>query len=267
MRKKRSIGKCIYCKTSAGKLTDEHIVPYGLNGEWELLQASCEDCQKITTKFERRVLADTFRAARAALNLKSYRGKKNRNRSYPLLIKKDGQWQQIELAFPESLKIIPLPGFKPPAFLDNRPYVEGVQYEHIDYLQIGETAEKIAQKLDVDDVGIDLHFFLPFARLIGKIAYGMAVLKFGLDGIDESFLLPAIMGQSNDIGRWVGCMKNEILPQSDCLYSTFVTIKDGLIFTHIKLFPAFNDKEYIAVVGRASDKIRGLLHGLGYTGS
>jgi len=37
----RRIGKCIYCGSTEA-LSDEHIIPLGLNGAWILEQASCK---------------------------------------------------------------------------------------------------------------------------------------------------------------------------------------------------------------------------------
>jgi HNH endonuclease len=46
------VGRCIYCGTSTGELTDEHIIPLALGGNMVLPQASCRDCAKITGQIE-----------------------------------------------------------------------------------------------------------------------------------------------------------------------------------------------------------------------
>ena len=53
----KKIGECIYCGTRDATLGTEHAVPYGLNGPWTLLNASCDMCAKITHRLER----DTMR--------------------------------------------------------------------------------------------------------------------------------------------------------------------------------------------------------------
>lgn len=45
-------GYCIYCGTTEGELSDEHIIPYSLNGTLILPKASCPACARITQKFE-----------------------------------------------------------------------------------------------------------------------------------------------------------------------------------------------------------------------
>ena len=48
------LGHCIYCQRSGPDivLTDEHIYPYFMGGNVELLQSSCLTCNEITKKIE-----------------------------------------------------------------------------------------------------------------------------------------------------------------------------------------------------------------------
>lgn len=56
------IGRCIYCGTTRGRLTREHVVPRSLGGNYTLQKASCDPCAEITKKLEgyvgRRVFGD-----------------------------------------------------------------------------------------------------------------------------------------------------------------------------------------------------------------
>ena len=78
------VGRCIYCGASEGKLSDEHVTPFGLNGRLVLLKASCEKCARITSSVERRILRGMLFAARAELGTRS-RGSSRRakDRSQP----------------------------------------------------------------------------------------------------------------------------------------------------------------------------------------
>jgi uncharacterized Fe-S cluster-containing radical SAM superfamily enzyme len=49
------IGECIYCGTKEGPLSREHIIPFALNGDRILPEASCTACGKITGKIEQYV--------------------------------------------------------------------------------------------------------------------------------------------------------------------------------------------------------------------
>lgn len=77
-----SVGRCIYCHTRRERLYEEHIVPYGLNGPWKLLRASCQRCGGITSGFERAVLKTTFDTMRIALNFRPG-GKANDHSTFP----------------------------------------------------------------------------------------------------------------------------------------------------------------------------------------
>jgi hypothetical protein len=66
------IDKCIYCGAVEG-LTDEHIIPYSLNGDYVLQQASCLACCDITSRFEQEVTRNFLRPMRAYFGLKTRR--------------------------------------------------------------------------------------------------------------------------------------------------------------------------------------------------
>jgi 5-methylcytosine-specific restriction endonuclease McrA len=57
-----SIGRCIYCRTTDGPLTREHVIPKGLGGHLVLHEATCTPCQKLIGKIETAVLRDSLRA-------------------------------------------------------------------------------------------------------------------------------------------------------------------------------------------------------------
>jgi hypothetical protein len=46
------IGRCIYCDASGVALSDEHVIPFALNGNLVIEDASCEDCRKLTSANE-----------------------------------------------------------------------------------------------------------------------------------------------------------------------------------------------------------------------
>src|SRR5271157_403593 len=72
----KSFGACIYCGATGVRLTDEHIVPLSLGGAHILEAASCDNCAKITTRFENDVARGLWGDARIAYNAPT-RHKKN----------------------------------------------------------------------------------------------------------------------------------------------------------------------------------------------
>jgi hypothetical protein len=90
-----------------------------------------------------------------------------------------------------------------------------------------------------------------FLRLIAKVAYGITVSDFGLEGVEEAYVLPAIMGAADDIGRWVGCdgdrkLQSRPLP----LHGFGRSVVNGDIICRVTLFAKFGAPEYIVVVGK-----------------
>ena len=68
-----NVGQCIYCGKTDVTLQTEHIVPYGLNGPWELLNSSCQKCAAITSSFEKDVLRKSLIVPRATLSFPTRR--------------------------------------------------------------------------------------------------------------------------------------------------------------------------------------------------
>jgi hypothetical protein len=85
----REIGRCIYCGARDVTLGTEHAVPYGLNGPWTLLRASCDACAKITHRFERDVMRCLWPDVRNVLAMQSRR-KGKRSPTLPLVVQRDG---------------------------------------------------------------------------------------------------------------------------------------------------------------------------------
>ena len=63
-----AVGHCIYCPRTDG-LSDEHIIPYGLNGRWILPQASCPSCRDKTSAIETAILRESLLPFRTAFRL------------------------------------------------------------------------------------------------------------------------------------------------------------------------------------------------------
>lgn len=88
------MNRCIYCGATDSPLTDEHILPDGLGGTHELLQASCEACAKLINKeFESWVLRVMFGPIREDFGIQSSKSAKKRRQRPPqklVLQKRDG---------------------------------------------------------------------------------------------------------------------------------------------------------------------------------
>jgi hypothetical protein len=104
----RDVGECIYCGERNGSLATEHAVPYGLNGPWTLLRASCGTCAKITTRFEHDAMRRLWPDGRNVLAMQSRRRDK-RSATLPLVLQRDGLEEVVQVPrtkFPTYLGIL-----------------------------------------------------------------------------------------------------------------------------------------------------------------
>lgn len=99
------IGECIYCGSSANDLGKEHAIPYGLNGPWTLLRASCSRCADITHRFERDTLRSLLSPVRTVLAMQTRRPQL-RPRSLALVLESNGVQRTIQVAT-ERIPAIP----------------------------------------------------------------------------------------------------------------------------------------------------------------
>ena len=244
------VGECIYCRTKREPLRTEHIVPYGLNGPWELLRATCDKCAKITSRFEQDVLRNILLPVRSALQFPTRR-KRGRPSEFPLTIERSGQEELIQVPAEDFATMI-LPLFKVPAFLDRRSYKQEINMTGIATIQVkGLSLGGVMKKYRTKRISFQVSYQpMAFARLLAKIAYGFAVAKFGLGKIKEAYVVPAILGETMDTGRWVGCAPVERLRGEKYLHVIGVVSIKGRIHAHVKLFAPFNAPEYLVVVGR-----------------
>ena len=261
-----SVGKCIYCKKSDFELSDEHIIPYGLNGNQVLLDASCSDCSKITSAFERDILRHTFLLPRKAFRMRSYNKRKD---EVPAKLKIGESVKYIKIPKDDAPIIFALPIFLQPSILDNRPFQPGIQ--GTGEFQIHEIRGIAKEKLRKKHGGpskISFHIsYKPtnFARMIAKIAYGFAVAHFGIDDIEDLGILSAIKGETDDIGKWVGCVNDERFAPNTVLHSWKAQIEfsyliekpretlDARLSYKISLFSLFNTPEYTVIVGNVKN--------------
>jgi hypothetical protein len=153
--------------------------------------------------------------------------------------------------------VIPVPYFKMPAYVADYAYEKGIMVTGMGMVMSG--LKKLLKEYDFDTLRFTQQFRTAFARLLAKIAYGMAVAEYGLANIEEAYVLPAILGKRDDIGYWVGCAEDGVpqrqLPIENYTYS--VDIINGVIDDKeeirvlIRLFPAYTGTtQYLVVVGR-----------------
>jgi len=249
----RYIGQCIYCK-STNDLSDEHIVPHGLAGPWQLLSASCPKCCKITSAFERAVLRKYFIQVRTKLGLPTYHAKK-RPKSFKFTVKINGREEFVDIPVSDITTLFAMPQIKKPGYITNNRQGKGFSITGMSLHGSRSGLEDFRAKYNLESFNYTVTLDNSFLRLLAKIAYGMVVHQYGLDAIQEAFVLPSILGMKDDVGVWVGCKdpdkSPDLLPKERVLHRINVMVNDkNEVATTIRLFADFQTPEYLVIVGR-----------------
>ena len=253
----RRVGRCIYCYTTEGKLQKEHIVPYALNGTWVLEDASCASCSKVTSRFERIVLRRHLLKVRSAFGLKTRRPGK-RPGKFPLEFVSPKGKEIIDISVRDQPVFLSLPLYRLPGCAlgeenDKSRWFSGFDFIRVAGPSVADFHHELRRK--GKDSALFRVRFSPgaFAKMIGKIAYGFAVAHFGLENIDEAWVLPAILGKTKDIDQWVGCDIEEKPVKEEAMHAIRIkTRKDRSIVGMVVLFSQIKTQPYAVAVGRAS---------------
>jgi hypothetical protein len=251
----RDIGECIYCGARDVQLTTEHAVPYGLNGPWTLLRASCDACAKITTRFEHEVMRRLWPDVRNALAMQTRRRDK-RVATLPLVVQRDGVQETIQVPRTNFPTYLPTPLFPPPAVFWTNRSVRGV-FTNLEVLHVcGPTfAEAAKEYPGINFFGMHLNFSAEeFARMLAKIGFCAAVATVGLGAFTNTPIRKIILGTDNCIGQWVGSWwKEPVNSTQGGLHEIRVVRTEPRTEIHaiIRLFAQFGAPEYHVMLGPA----------------
>jgi len=242
-----TVGCCIYCRSGVN-LSREHIIPYGLNGEWILQKASCDQCARITGRIEQHVLRNAFFGPRTSFQMQTY-NPKGRKKKLPLHVEKGGTRHVIHVPVEDYPVYMAMPQFDPPAHISGTPYHSGVNIRIRNIAHIGgPTFPELARKYEFDYIGVRLEYEpILFARMLAKIGFGMAVFSLGLNAIRENYVLPAILGKTQDVGRWVGSEESVPVNPTHGLHAVDVRAIGKEIQARIRLFAQFQQAEYLVI--------------------
>ena len=252
-----AVGHCIYCGSNSD-LTDEHMIPFALAGNLILPDSSCRACAKITSDFERRVLRGFMEKARIAGDFPT-RKPKRRPKSLTLQIGSDDGYENVELAPKDHPAILLLPLLEPPHFLTERPNGEGVTAVGYEAIYFGKHPSDVAKDLQVTNIRASENWDLTsFGRLLAKIAYGYAVGVYGTIPREDVFVLPLILGLSDDASVWLGSVEFalaiEVRNPTHALASAWVpdpkNPANEILVVRVKLFADAGATGYEIIVGQ-----------------
>lgn len=248
-------GVCVYCGQAEG-LSEEHVVPFGLNGPWILDNASCPSCARITSAFEQEVLRNQLLMARTALGLKTRR-KKQRPKLFELHVRERGI---VKVPITEHQPMIYLPIYAPPSEYERRLPSPGIVVRPVVRFTLvgGMNLTDLDRKYGRDNWGFRTDFdALALPRMIGKIAYCFAVARLGVGNFDSP-LCAAALKYPNEIGRWVGCLDAAPVNGTANLHEVSLARSGDEVHAFVRLFAQFAAPEYFVIVGRLNEHGRAL---------
>ncbi|HBS36329.1 MAG TPA: hypothetical protein DEA50_14830, partial [Parvularcula sp.] len=164
-------GRCIYCNASDenGPLTSEHVVPFFLGGNLEIDEASCRDCQKITTKIEGHCAYKVFHQYRHGVGIKSRR---SIPQSIPVIFHTNAGPSVRQVPLGDQPQIMTLPIFPEPGMLEGRTPKQQMQPEIMTAWVSQAIEERFERSKREGDEGysLDAEYDVDiFARFIAKI--------------------------------------------------------------------------------------------------
>jgi hypothetical protein len=247
------VGHCIYCGSQDG-LTKEHIVPFGLSGTAVIPDASCTRCSTITGEFERKVLRGPMVDVRKYLKLQSRSKHESASADAELMLLKDGKPLVVRVPMDECPIILTFPIFDVPHCLTG---VEesGIILKGVASVLFGAHPDEVLRRFGAQTIEIKDRSSEPveFARMLAKIAYCFAFKQDLLNKIDApSLVLPAILGQNNDIGHWVGTFTGPVRTYPGLLHRCIFhqDLEKGFLIAEVQLFADSQTPTYGVVLGR-----------------
>ena len=244
-----NVNECIYCG-SKEQLTDEHIVPFALGGNFILPKSSFKSCAAITSLDERKVLKGFMLKGRIVANMPTRRKKDRPTHLKTMLLDEYDNVTEIDLPVSEGVATIHLPIVEPPAILTGATFNSTVEFKGIDTIHVGKNPVQVASTHGKTGIRfedkIDLNAYL---RIIAKIAHAYHVANLGLFSRSESPLLPLILSKAKGLNNWIGnAGKAPNNASDDCgqiLWCTHHNVKN-INYTCLKMFASNPGGTYIS---------------------
>lgn len=245
--------RCIYCGTKED-LTREHIVPYGLNGTSVIQAASCPECAKKTSGFERRVLRGPMRAVRVLHGFQSRSKHEGALQTHTVRVIRDGVQSEIEVPLEEAPIMLYFPEFAPPGIVTGK-HGTGIDLTGVAVVCFGSSPKESARELRAEGLTLESPPYEPiaFAKMLAKIGFATAYAEGALTRIDEPCpVIPAILSVTNDVGDWVGTMTGAYRKYPGLLHRVALheDRERELLVAEVQLFASSGTPSYGVVLGK-----------------
>lgn len=198
------VGECIYCGTQSGRLTDEHVLPYSLDGCLVLPQASCDSCAEITSRLEFTVAREMYELLRIKRDFKSRRKKRRPTHFAADVVDPQGQRSTTQIptsVFPTSYVALELP---PPGILTGAPKTTKNPEMKLHIKRDETEYNRALETLDLRAIGFRHKLdWASLLRFIAKVAHGYTRALVGKAGYEPT-LPDLILGRSSHLSYIVG---------------------------------------------------------------
>lgn len=261
------VGHCIYCGAKGPRtpLHIEHIVPECLGGYAELPQASCPDCEKVTSYLEGVCGRQLFNHTRVHLGLLGKRPK-TRPKKIPVRFVREGKMWTEDVPPTHHFVLLVMPIFARPRILLG---IEPSRQSHqIDWHLTWDKERADRSRGGIGEIEVDVKVNEPaFCRMLAKIAHSFSYSYFGRAFYAQSHLLPdLILGRNLNASYLVGgALEPLLIPDQTNLASGY-DHRLALRFEHhqgvkwlicrIQLFANYNTPAYDVAVCAAQDLVK-----------
>ena len=216
--------------------------------------ASCRKCARITGGFEQDLLRGPFWPARIFRDLKSRSKHKDAPKTFAMTFIRDGREEEHRLKVDELPIFIHFPRLAPPGYLVPGYLTAGVQLAGLDTIHFGmpPTVAMILRGAN----GLQMSQNprpVEFARMIAKIGYAFACAEGAIKDLDGTpLVLPAILGETDDIGRWVGTLTRPSMKHPGTLHRIVIhhDRERGLLCAEVQLFSDSETPSYCVILGK-----------------
>lgn len=263
IRKYIPVHVCIYCGEKEN-LSDEHIIPFALGGNWLLPKSSCRECSQLTSEFERTCLRIILGPTRLHLNFPTRR-KKTRPSKLSLKMKynkEDKDWVDIDVQQEDYPFIIGLPQYGLPdeisglITVDHRDsgtksiWVRGGNLHNNTNAYLEFICRKYRMAAVMPTMNLKTH---EFCLMLTKIAHAYTIAEVGINSF-KPFLSTMICraDTSNSIQYVGGLLAAE--PRSKNLhevsFDSSLNTNPNIISVRIRLLAFLEAPTYYVAVGR-----------------
>jgi hypothetical protein len=249
----RQIGRCIYCDVSGEdvKLYEEHVVPFSLDADVYLKEASCLACADITKKFEQHVARAIFGHHRIHKGIQT-RHPKDRPSELPTRVLVRGIEHRLDFSIQDHPYFLAMPIWDQPGILRGlRPSADFDRLSAHLYYHIPDNIKDTLKLTDgeIAEIRPDSKGYAnQFGRALAKIAYCNAIVHYGYDGFEHLELPDLILGKNPYVSFFVGSVLREPPPPNrtgalhridigeNWVYDARTQLSRRMLITKIRLF-------------------------------